>query len=154
MCELTSRCKTEQRSQVWRRVESGSADGGSFGDIMHIPFLVAVLLFGVIVALVGFWRVGASYATQQSAQIGSVNSSGAAAPLSGLWLAWSNNNYAPGQFNPDDADHSVSANINSAASYDNNILGEREFGVGAQSYSRIERFYPGQPGCEEEDCGN
>jgi hypothetical protein len=54
------------------KAECGSADAGTFADTSYIPYLVTLLLLGLIFALVGFWRISASYATQRGAHIGAV----------------------------------------------------------------------------------
>lgn len=135
-------------------------DGGSYGDIIFMPYLIGLLLVGLLFALVGFWRVGASYATQRSAQIGSVAADGEAAgnaALSAIWRGWTGRDLASGGVTVDAQDRSVGANINAMVNYDSALFGgwSLPISAGGQMSVRSERFYPGQPVCDEDgaNCG-
>ena len=78
--------------KVIRQSERGSAEGGTFADIAYMPFLTALLLLGLVLAAVGFWRVGASYSSQRGAQIGAVAPDQGGAATSGFWQGWTGKN--------------------------------------------------------------
>jgi hypothetical protein len=130
-----------------RRAEGGSTDGGTFSDTLYMPFLVGLLLIGVALGLVGFWRVGASYSTQRGAQLGAVSPEEGDDMVAALWRAWSNREVTGGGFEIDSSDRSVSASIDASQSFNFASFGSQEFDISAGGQMRIrsERFYPGQP---------
>jgi hypothetical protein len=156
---------THQRHRIWRlhgrtharllrnRLESGNVDG-SLGDVVFVPFLLLVMLFGLMVALIGFWRVGASFSTQLSAQAGSVSPDQGNSILAGLWTAWTGGNAPTNGFSTDSSTRSVSSSINTTKSFDLSELGMYQFSIssGANMQIRSERFYPGQPVCTGTQC--
>jgi hypothetical protein len=129
-------------------------EAGVTSDILFIPFLVGLLLFGLIFAMVGFWRVGASYATQRSAQVGSVAPDQGNGVLSYLWQGWTGSSDTTGSFGVDSSGRTVHANIDAAKSFNSNVFGAWMFDVGGggEMHIRSERFYPGQPECDEQGC--
>lgn len=132
--------------------ERGSMDGGSFGDIIHIPFLIGMLVVGILFAMIGFWRVGASYSAQVSAQAGSVAPNEGDGMLTGWWSIWSGDDSTPGDFNVNSGDRAVRSNINTSEDFDFLGFGPWHFTIDAQAQSRSERFYPGQPVCDADGC--
>jgi hypothetical protein len=136
------------------RVESGNTDGGSYGELVYMPFLVGLVLFGLVLALVGFWRVGASYSTQRSMQIGAVSPESGQDALSALWRNWTNSSRPAGEFVVDEDSRTVGASISTSTRFNFYTLGAYSFSVssGSQTHTRFERFYPGQPECEEASC--
>ncbi len=145
-------------SAQWHRLlqqaESGSMDGGNYSDIVFAPVLVALLLFGLMVALVGFYRVGASYAAQGSAQLAAVAPDRANAALQNAWSGWTQGNAPPNGIAVDSQSRTVSANIATTKSYNMGVLGNYRFQISAGSgiHVRSERFYPGQPVCTDTGC--
>jgi hypothetical protein len=138
---------------VWtHKAEEGSMDGGTTSDILFIPFLVALLMFGLLFALVGFWRVGASYATQRSAQVGSVDPDQGNSTLSAIWHGWSSSDPTSAGFNLEAHNRSVRANIGTGIDQPNPMFGNQQFGLTAQTRTRSERFYPGGPICSGGQC--
>jgi hypothetical protein len=134
--------------KLFVRAEKGSMDGGNTSDIEYIPFLTALLLFGLMVALVGFYRVGASYSTQYAAQVGSVAPDQGNAALAAMWKAWTNSNDAPTDgFTQDSQTRSVNTSISASKSFNLGILGDYSFDIGSGTaiHVRSERFYPGAP---------
>jgi hypothetical protein len=141
-----------QRISLLQRVESGSMDGGNYADIVFIPYLVGVLVFGIFIALIGFWRVGASFATQASVQVGSVAPSDGNATLSGAWAIWTNSNSPSSGFVLNSAERSVSSGINTGQGLEYFLFGPMPMTINGQSHSRSERFYPGGPVCSGGEC--
>lgn len=145
------RCNKNASRLLFHRLESGNIDG-SFSDIIFMPFLLMLLLFGLMLALVGFWRVGSSYSTQLSAQVGSVAPDQATNALSTLWSAWTGKELPSGaEFTEDAASRSVSTSINADAGFNLNEFGGWQFSVssGSNIQVRSEKFYPG---CDGEHC--
>lgn len=153
-CRTSSGCapRMQRARALLRHVESGSMDAGSTGDILFIPFLVTLVLIGLMVTMVGFWRVGSSYATQRSAQVGSVSPEQGDALLRGIWEGWTGGNMPAGGFAVNG--RSVSSSIGAQSSFNMNLMGSYDFSVGAGGQLRVrsERFYPGQPVCDDEGC--
>ena len=147
------RARRRVRSAL-RRAECGSADAGTLGDIIYIPYLVGLLLIGLMFALVGFYRVGASYAVQLGSQIGAVSPQNGNAAIASYWQTWMNSNTPTDAFAVDNQDRTVSASVNTSQSFNSNIIGPWQFAINAGSnmHVRSERFYPGQPACEGSNC--
>jgi len=140
--------------RLLRRVESGSMEGGTYAEIAYEPFFIAIVLLGVIFAMLGFWRVGASYATQTAAQIGAVAPSEGNTALADVWVAWTHANAPSNGFQVDVEGRTVSAHLSTSASFNSNIFGPLTFAItaGTNTATRSERFYPGQPVCDENGC--
>lgn len=129
-------------------------DGGNYSDIVFAPFLLGLLLFGLMVALVGYYRVGASYSSQGAAQLAAVAPDQANAALANAWSGWTNGNAPADGVTVDSQARTVSANIDTSKSYNIGVLGNYEFSISAGSgvAVRSERFYPGQPVCTGSRC--
>jgi hypothetical protein len=138
---------------LFRQLEGGNVDG-SFGDVIYMPLLMMLVLFGLMLALVGFWRVGSSFSTQLSAQAGSVAPDEGDNILSNLWTAWTGTTTPNHEFNVDSQTRSVSASINTSRGFSLGNFGDWEFSLSSGSGMRVrsERFYPGQPECDGESC--
>ncbi len=146
------RCSKRASRLLFHRLESGNIDG-SFGDIIFMPFLLMLMLFGLMLALVGFWRVGSSFSTQLSAQVGSVAPDQANSALSALWSAWTGKELPSGsEFTT--TGRNISTSINADAGFNLNEFGGWQFSVssGSSMQVRSEKFYPGQPECDGEKC--
>ena len=140
-------------SAVLRSAQAGSMDGGSYADIVFIPYLVGVLVVGIFFALIGFWRVGASLATQMSAQVGSVAPGEGDSTLSGAWAIWTNTAGPGTGFSVNSDDRTVSAELNTGQTLDYVGFGPWVMTIDGQTSSRSERFYPGGPVCNGTECG-
>lgn len=140
--------------RLFKHIEGGSMDGGNYSDIVYAPMLLALLLFGLMVALVGFYRVGASYAAQGSAQLAAVAPDQADPALQNAWSGWTQGNAPTNGVTVDSASRTVSANIDTSKSYNMGVLGNYQFQISAGSgiHVRSERFYPGQPVCTDTGC--
>ena len=140
--------------KIASRVESGSMDGGNTSDIEYIPFLTGLMFFGLMIALVGFYRVGASYATQFAAQVGSVAPDDGNAAMAAMWTAWTGANAPADGFSTNDQTRSVSSNLSTSKSFNVGVLGAYSFDIssGTDLRVRAERFYPGQPVCVPGNC--
>ncbi len=136
-----------------RRAEHGSAEGGTFGDIAFIPLLTGLLMVGVFFALLGFWRVGASFATQRSAETGAVASGQGGASLASYWSWWGGANPTGGGFVVTPRDRSVRSNVSTSFTFDYLGFGPWTLPINGQTQSRLERFYPGAPICVGQICG-
>jgi hypothetical protein len=113
------------------------------------------MLFGLMLALVGFWRVSSSFSTQLSAQVGSVAPDQANDVLSSLWTAWTGKALPSGAgFVEDDETRSISTSIDADAGFNLGEFGGWQFSVSSGSSMKVrsEKFYPGQPVCEGEQC--
>lgn len=130
-------------------------DGGSMSDIAYMPFLLLLMLFGLMLALVGFWRVGSSFSTQLSAQTASVSPDQGNSALANLWRAWTGTDL-PGSSSVtvDSQSNTVNSSINSATSFNLSTFGSWQFSVssGTCTQIRVEQFYPGQPTTEQGTC--
>ncbi len=140
-------------TSVLRKAENGSMDGGTYADIVFIPYLVGILVVGIFFALIGFWRVGASYATQMSVQVGSVAPGEGGATLSGTWTLWTNSAGPATGFSLNSAERTVSAELNTEQTLDYVGFGPWVMTIDGQTTSRSERFYPGGPVCNGTECG-
>jgi hypothetical protein len=138
---------------VLHRLESGSVDG-SLGDVAYVPFLLMLVLFGLMLALVGFWRVGSSFSTQLSAQAGSVAPDEGSGMLANLWMAWTGTEAPAHSFSVDSQTRSVSASINGSSAFNLGNFGAWQWSIssGEGIQVRSERFYPGQPVCVGAQC--
>jgi len=138
---------------LFRSIESGSSGGDDFGMVTYTPFLLIVLFVGLVFGMLGFWRVGASYATQNGTQLGAVAPGQGNATIGGFYLAWSNAQTTPASsFNVVTADRRTVGAINMDKNFDLSTLGQWTLGVGAQTQTRSERFYPGAPKCSGGGC--
>jgi hypothetical protein len=135
-----------------RRLESGSMDGGSFGDIVHMPLMISLLVLGLMVAMVGFWRVGASYSAQRSAQTEAVTPSAGDGVMTQLLRNWIGGDPGQGDVNVDAANRTVWATVDDARTVDAKLLGAWQAEIPANTRIRSERFYPGQPVCDADGC--
>ena len=149
---LNSDGTRNMRTSLIRRAESGSMDGGNFADIVFIPYLVGVLVFGIFIALIGFWRVGASFATQSSVQVGSVAPGEGNAILGSAWSIWTNSNSPASGFVLNSSERTVSAGVNTGQGLEYFLFGPMPMTIDGQSHSRSERFYPGGPVCSGGQC--
>ena len=127
-------------------------DGGSFSDTVFVPFLFGLLLVGLFFALIGFWRVGASYATQLSAQRGSVAPAEGDDALSALWRIFTNGDVPNGGFAVDADSRTVQSDISASQTFDQQQFGTWTAPINAQTRTRSERFYPGGPVCDGGTC--
>ncbi len=136
-----------------RQVESGSSGGDDFAMITYTPFLVAILMLGIIFGMVGFWRVGASYATQKGAQTGAVAPGTGSNAASTLFLDWTNASSAPAStFAVNVGDRFSTANTATSKTFQYGLFGSWIFNIQAQTQTRNERFYPGAPICDGDGC--
>jgi hypothetical protein len=138
--------------RILHKAENGSMDGGAFADVAFIPYLIGVMIVGIFFALVGFWRVGASLSTQISAQAGSVAAADGNAALSAVWQLWTRDSGPAGGFSVNPTDRSVNAELLTGRDMDYLMFGLWQMPIGAQSQSRMERFYPGGPECSDGVC--
>ena len=147
------RCSKNASRLLFHRLESGNIDG-SFSDIIFMPFLLTLMLFGLMLALVGFWRVGSSFSTQLSAQVASVAPDQATNALSALWSAWTGKELPSGSGSTEGEGNTVNTSINADAGFNLNEFGGWQFSVSSGSSVQVhsEKFYPGQPTCEGENC--
>jgi len=119
---------------------------------MYIPMLIALLLFGLVMAMAGFWRIGASYATQRGAQSGAVAPLKGAAVQASSWQGWTNTTSGGGNYVVDPQLRSSHAKLNTYVIFEYMGLGPWKFSIDAQTRSRAERFYPGAPVCTVSGC--
>lgn len=147
-----SRHTSRASSALFQRAENGSVEGGTFGELAYMPFLIGLLLVGLVFALVGFWRVGASYSAQYSAQIGAVSPNEGDNVLTVLWNGWSHDDMPTGGFALEAGDRNVSANIGRSTTFNFYTFGTWDLQVDAQTHARSERFYPGGPVCDLDGC--
>jgi hypothetical protein len=148
----TPRASTALRTWI-RQVEGGSSGGDDFAFVTYGPFLLSILLIGLCFAMIGFWRIGASYATQRGAQVGSVRPSAAGAAQTSFFVDWTNAGSAPPSnfaFNP--GDRTSTSSLNSTKEFHSYTFGDWSFSVNAQTQTRNERFYPGAPICDGDGC--
>lgn len=132
-------------------VESGSADGGIYADLQFMPFLFALLLVGLFFMLVGFYRIGANYASQQGAVVGSVSPGTGEAGLKASWWDWTGKKNADSGFVVRPEERSAQTNINTLLNFDFYVFGAWRMPANGQTYTRSERFYPGGPVCTDVD---
>lgn len=137
--------------RLFHSAESGNTDG-TFSDVLYMPMLIALLLFGLVMAMVGFWRIGASYATQRGAQWGAVNPSNGAAVQNSSFQGWTNTTAEGGKFTIDATQRSSEAQLNTYVIFEYMGLGPWRFSIDARTRSRSERFYPGGPICTVNGC--
>ena len=138
---------------LFRQVESGSSGGDDYAMLTYTPFLISVLLLGVIFGLIGFWRVGASYATERGAHAVAVNPGLGGSAASTLFLNWTNASSAPASgFSPDVAGRFSTIDTNTSKTFQYGLFGAWTFGIDAQTQTRNERFYPGAPKCSGNGC--
>lgn len=137
---------------ITHALQRGSADGGVFADLLYLPVIFALVLFALFITLVGFYRIGASYTTQQSALVGSVSPTNGYLTLFTRWTDWTYTTFSKGDFVVDPAARSAQANVNAVLTFDIYGLGPFSLPIQGQTYTRSERFYPGDPICDGENC--
>jgi hypothetical protein len=145
-----------QRFQHWRgllrRAEMGTGD--TFGFICYTYFLWFLLIFGLVFAFAGFYRIGANYANDYGVRVGA------------LYLGDSKGEQRQeayfGQFTnsthdcPDCYDAvPVQRQAQGGFTTQSGFLDELSlngvpvtFDINAQSRVRLERFYPGPAKCD------
>jgi hypothetical protein len=137
---------------IHRRAERGDV-GGEYAFIVYSPFLIGVLMVGICFALIGFWRIGASYAAQRSAQVGAVNPGQAMTAQSAFLTDWTNASSAPaGGFGVNAPNRTATSSVNTRQAFEYLEFGEWTFEIGGQTMTRSERFYPGRPVCNADGC--
>lgn len=144
------------KKRAWiavRRAERGDM-GGDYAFIVYSPFLLGVLMVGICFALIGFWRIGASYAAQHSAQVGAVNPGSATAAQNAYFTDWTGAaSVAGGSFGVDAPNRTTTSAINTQQTFQYmTYFGPWTFEIGGQTMSRSERFYPGKPVCNGDGC--
>jgi hypothetical protein len=104
--------------------------------------------------LIGFWRVGASYAVQYGVQVGSVAPAEGGSVLNAIWQRWMNSSQIAGEFAVNDSNRTVTASVEGSKSFENQGFGLWNFDISAGGDLRVrsERFYPGAPTCYEGFC--
>ena len=127
-------------------------DGGTFPDIVFMPMLFVLVVFALFITLVGFYRIGASYATQQSALIGAVSPSTGQQALSSSWFNWTTVGGPNYGFSVDPSTRSAQATMSTSGTFDYYGLGPWIMGITGHTYTRSERFYPGGPVCHDTNC--
>jgi hypothetical protein len=149
------KCASKQAGvllRLWRSAEGGSMDGGTLPDIIFMPMLFALVMMALFFTLLGFYRIGASYAAQQGALVGSVSPGTGDTALSSSWFNWTNKNFPGGDFSYDPASRSAEASLSATQTFDYLGLGPWIFGITGHTYTRSERFYPGGPVCHDANC--
>ncbi len=136
-----------------RRLEGGSAEGGSLAFIVYTPYLFGLLLVGLAFALVGFWRVGATMSVERGAAANAVSPGGssAAGARSAQQQAldtWANASGGQVTLQAGPGQRSDTLTFSSRAILRTGVFGNWEFGLPGQSERRRERFYSGPPACE------
>ena len=140
------------RLSFWRSVQSGSMDSGTLPDIIFMPMLFALVLMALFFTLIGFYRIGASYATQQGALVGAVSPGTGDQALTSSWNNWTNKDFPGGGFAYDPTTRSAEANLSTSQIFDYWGLGPWIIGITGHTYTRSERFYPGGPVCYGTNC--
>jgi hypothetical protein len=134
-----------------RRMESGNVDG-IFADLQFIPMLFALVVVGLFFALIGFYRVGASFATQEGALVGAASPGTGQQMLTSSWIDWTLGNGPSDGFVVISADRAVQTNLSTSGTFDYLGLGPWTMQILGQTYTRSERFYPGGPVCNGNNC--
>ena len=147
----TKKTALDRLKLLFHAAESGNQDG-AFSDVIYMPVLIALLLFGLVMAMVGFWRIGASYSTQLGAQAGAVAPANGSSTQTSKWQGWTNSTTSPGNYVVDPQIRSSHASMNTSIIFEYMGLGPWEFSINAQTRSRSERFYPGAPVCTFSGC--
>lgn len=143
-----------------RQMQRG--DGDTFAHITYMPFLFGVLLLGIFFAMIGFWRMGVSYANDRGAVVGTTAASGVSAGTAAqnkAFVDWSNASSAPnGAMAVDSCGRSAKTTYSNTPSHFQYGYATNAFGPfgsvsagQAQEDRRWERFYPGAPkaGCAD-----
>lgn len=144
---------TQAAAKLLRRIEGGSSGGDDFAFVTYGPFLLAILLIGLCFAMIGFWRIGASYATQRGAQVGSYNPGQASDAQQSFFFDWTNASSAPStNFSNQAGDRRSTSTLNSNKEFSSYVFGDWSFDIDAQTQTRSERFYPGAPVCNGDGC--
>ena len=138
--------------KLLRSAESGSTDGGTLPDIIFMPMLFALVLMALFFTLIGFYRIGASYASQQGALVGAVSPGTGDQALTSSWNNWTNKDFPGGGFAYDPTTRSAEANLSTSQIFDYWGLGPWIIGITGHTYTRSERFYPGGPVCHGTNC--
>lgn len=134
------------------RFEHGSVEGGIFADLVFMPMLFVLVIMGLFFALIGFYRIGASYATQQSALIGSVSPGTGQQALSTSWLNWTTYAGPDYGFSYNPSTRSAQSTLNTSGTFEYYGLGPWIMQIMGHTYTRSERFYPGGPVCNGTSC--
>ena len=132
-----------------RSLEQG--DGGSFGHTLYLPYLFLLVVFGLTVAMVGFWRVGTVAANERGAYVASVtlDTSAGSAETLGLFPDLTSS-ASTGGVDADSAEGSRSVVMSTQA--DENVDLPFFGTIIAQSQKRFERFYAGPADCAGGVC--
>lgn len=142
----------KRTARVLHNAERGNMDG-DYAFIVYSPFMIAVLMVGICFAMIGFWRLGASYSAQRSAQLGAVSPGKANGALTAYFVDWTNaSSVAGASFGVDAPNRTVTAALRTHQTFEYQSFGPWNFGIEGQTLSRSERFYPGKPLCNADGC--
>jgi hypothetical protein len=134
---------------------SERGDGATFGSAAYMPFLFFLMAFGLIIALLGFWRVSTTVANERAGYVASTTQNTGAAESQGesIWQqltgASSTNTL---ETDAQQVDRAVTTSTSANRKSDIMFFGEVEQVVGSQSEKRWEQFYAGPASCADLDC--
>ena len=136
-------------------MERGDA-GAEFAFIIYTPFLMGLLIIGIFFGMLGFWRVGASYANLAGAQQAAFAGEGASEDTQRtLFGGWSNASTVSGGLSGVDVqadDRFIVAKFGIDRTFEFSNFAPWAYEVNSQIQYRLERFYPGAPKCGDGEC--
>jgi hypothetical protein len=130
-------------------------DGATFGTSVYTPFLFFIMAFGLILALIGFWRVSTHASNERAGYVASTKQSEGAGEGEGrsrwasLTGARSTNSL---DVDAQQSDRSVTTSTSANRQSDLPFFGQIEQSVSAQSQKRWEQFYAGPASCADINC--
>jgi hypothetical protein len=139
---VTTMTYTKRRKQL--AAERG--DAGTFGTTAYMPFIFFIVLFGLFVALLGFWRQMTVMANERGAYTASTQLSGGAGDAEARSLFQSLTSGASQGvqgINSTQSGRCVTTDLKASTNIDIMFFGGLEGKVGASSQKRWERFYAG-----------
>jgi hypothetical protein len=139
--------------QTLRLAERG--DGATFGSAAFMPFLFFLMAFGMIIAMIGFWRVSTTVANERAGYVASTTQDIGAAETIGetLWAQLTSAS-STNTLETDAQQGDRGVTTSTSANRRSNIMffGEIEQVVGSQSEKRWEQFYAGPASCADISC--
>jgi hypothetical protein len=140
--------KRTSKFRLVKALERG--ESGAFGDTLYLPFLFTLVVFGIFVAMLGFYRQMTVLSNERGASLATRASTSGSAQ--GTALSWFRNLTASGQGSAgsatsDQAGRSVNNTLNASTAIEMPFFGGVQGDAMASSQKRWEQFYAGPADC-------
>jgi hypothetical protein len=139
---------TGKRGRLERNAERG--DASTFGSTAYMPFMFFVMVFGMFIAMVGFWRLMAVEANEQGTYARSVQKSGGTGEAQSAFAELTNDGTgAAGNTvtSSSGMGRRTELDLQEDTSLSIMFFGRTDAKISASSQKRFEQFYAGPADC-------